>query len=164
MKRRESIFPKSMVAKHFTSAASSKANTPKPCLWGESNEQNAISEYLESSNHNGMSVQACAEWERLLVYDKKMPTRCLQFVNTGLVKSQTYLQYQDSTGHISSIIKADQPPFLRGREGAGGDAHILRGRTLIRISCPDWSNSVRTPRDVRYSCALIGLTAVTYTS
>ena len=60
---------------------------------------------------------------------------------------------------ISSIIQADQPGFLRGREGAGGGAHILRGRTLIRISCPDWSNSVRTLRDVHYSRALIGQTA-----
>ena len=57
----ESIFPKSIIAKHFTAAASSKANTPKPCLWGQSNEQNAIQEYLESSNHNGKSVQACVQ-------------------------------------------------------------------------------------------------------
>ena len=55
--------------------------------------------------------------------------------------------------HTSSIIKADQRPFLTGREGTGGGAHILRGRTLIRISCPDLSNSVRTPRDVHYSGA-----------
>ena len=60
---------------------------------------------------------------------------------------------------VSSIVGGFRPGFLRGREDAGGGAHILRGRTLIRISCPDWSNSVRTPRDVRYSCALIGQTA-----
>ena len=46
------------------------------------------------------------------------------------------------------IIGTDRAGFLRGREGAGGGAHILRGCTLITISCPDWSNSVRTPRDV----------------
>ena len=51
----------------------------------------------------------------------------------------------------SSNIGADRAFFLRGREGAGGGAHILRGRTLIRISCPDWSNSVRTP--VTYAIA-----------
>ena len=56
----------------------------------------------------------------------------------------------------SSIVGGFQPPFLRGREGAGGGAHILRGRTLIKIPCPDWSKSVRTPRDVRHSRALIG--------
>ena len=61
--------------------------------------------------------------------------------------------------YMSSNIGADQPFFLRGREGAGGGAHILRGRTLIRISCPDWLNSVRKPRDVRHSRALIGRTA-----
>ena len=59
----------------------------------------------------------------------------------------------------SSNIGTDRAPFLRGREGAGGGAHILRGRTFFRISCPDWSYSVRTPRDVCYSCALIGQTA-----
>ena len=56
---------------------------------------------------------------------------------------------------LSSNRGTNQPLFLRGREGAGGGAHILRGRTLTRISCHDWSNSVRTPRDVRYSRALI---------
>ena len=45
-------------------------------------------------------VHMMATWAGLLVYDKEMPIRCLQFVNTGLVKSQTYLQYHDSTGHI----------------------------------------------------------------
>ena len=66
LKRRENIFPKSILAKHFNAAASSKANTPKPCLWGQSNEQNAISEYLESSNHNGKSVQACVECDLVI--------------------------------------------------------------------------------------------------
>ena len=45
----------------------------------------------------------------------------------------------------SSIVGGFRPFFLGGRKGG---AHILRGRTLIRISCPDWSNCVRTPRDV----------------
>ena len=36
LKHRESIFSKSILAKHFTAAASKKANTPKPSLWGQS--------------------------------------------------------------------------------------------------------------------------------
>ena len=53
---------------------------------------------------------------------------------------------------LSSIVGGFRPFFLGGRKGGRGGrkggAHILRGRTLIRISCPDWSNCVRTPRDV----------------
>ena len=76
--------------------------------------------------------------------------------NFRVTKSTVVCSNHFRENDVSSIIKADRPGFLRGREGAGGGAHILRGRTLIRISCPDWSNSVRTPRDVRYSRALIG--------
>ena len=32
---------------------------------------------------------------------------------------------------LSSIIKADRAPFLRGREGAGEGTHILRGRPSL---------------------------------
>jgi hypothetical protein len=56
LKRRESIFPKSILTKQFTSV-NSKPKTPKPCLCGQSNEQNAITKYLEKCNHYGQCIK-----------------------------------------------------------------------------------------------------------
>ena len=60
LKRRESIFPKSILTKQFTSV-NSKTKTPKPCLWGQSNEQNSITKYLEKCNHDGQCIKACVQ-------------------------------------------------------------------------------------------------------
>ena len=60
LKRRESIFPKSILTKQFTSV-NSKTKTRKPCLWGQSNEQNAITKYLEKCNHDGQCIKACVQ-------------------------------------------------------------------------------------------------------
>jgi hypothetical protein len=57
LKRKESIFPKSVLTKQFTSV-NSKTKTPKPCLWGQSNEQNPITKYLEKCNHDGQCIKA----------------------------------------------------------------------------------------------------------
>ena len=60
LKRRESIFPKSILTKQFNSV-NSKTKTPKPCLWGQNNEQNAITKYLEKCNHDVQCIKACVQ-------------------------------------------------------------------------------------------------------
>ena len=80
------------------------------------------------------------------------------------------------TGHISSIIKADQPLFVMLREAARGCSSLHRapqgyrrapqasigrrkppqGAALISMRDYDWLNRVRTHREVRYSRALVG--------
>ena len=66
---------------------------------------------------------------------------------------------------LSSIIGNDQPPFLRLREIAWGWARLCKppqGAALISMrehpALIGWI-AWRTQRDVRYSRALIGLTA-----
>ena len=71
LKRRESIFPKSILTKQFTSV-NSKTKIPKPCLWGQSNEQNAITKYLERCNHDGQCIKACVQCE--LVVNAEAPS------------------------------------------------------------------------------------------
>ena len=60
LKRRESIFPKSILTKQFT-LVNSTTETPKPCLSGQSNEQNAITKYLEKCNHDEQCIKACVQ-------------------------------------------------------------------------------------------------------
>ena len=60
LKRRENVFPKSILAKQFT-YTSNKTKKTQPCLWGQTNEQNAIVKYLETCGDNGHSIKACVE-------------------------------------------------------------------------------------------------------
>ncbi len=54
------IFPKSILAKQFSSAGS-KTKSPQSCQWGHSNEQNAIVTHLENCFYNGQQIKACVE-------------------------------------------------------------------------------------------------------
>jgi hypothetical protein len=56
MKRRENIFPKSLLTKMLTPATNG-SKPPEPCLWGKTNEQTAIAKYLEDKQ----SLTACVQ-------------------------------------------------------------------------------------------------------
>ena len=60
MKRREKIFPKSILSKQF-STVGCKTKTPQSCQWGHSNEQNAIATHLENCFYAGQQIKACVE-------------------------------------------------------------------------------------------------------
>ena len=57
LKRRESIYPKTILNKQFYSSCTK--TVPKPCLWGKNMEEIAIKEYLQKCEQNNHLIKAC---------------------------------------------------------------------------------------------------------
>ena len=57
LKRRESIYPKTILNKQFYSNCTK--TVPKPCLWGQNMEEIAIKEYLQKFEQNNHLIKAC---------------------------------------------------------------------------------------------------------
>ena len=58
VKRRKSIYPKSLMAKIKNSSKNS--NCPKQCQWGKYTEKNAVIEYFKRKQNCGENVNVCS--------------------------------------------------------------------------------------------------------
>jgi hypothetical protein len=60
MKRRETVFPTSLLSKILL-PASNITKPPEACQWGNSNEQTAIEKYLEQNNFDELIMTASVQ-------------------------------------------------------------------------------------------------------
>ena len=59
IKRRRTIYPKSLLQRIQNQSKDSKC--PKPCQWGKDNEEKAINKYLKLKHSQGQSVKLCSK-------------------------------------------------------------------------------------------------------